>query len=76
MDDGLRELGARAHLFDRDGNDLGFCHLPRPVWVGDLAVLEDATFRVLSVVDDLDPAAAIDVLVAVEPVRKTVVSGS
>ena len=69
----LRELGARAHLFDDDGDDLGFCHLPQPVGFGDLAALDSATFRVVGVIDDFDPGDAIDVVAVVEPVRLTVV---
>jgi hypothetical protein len=61
----LRDLGARAHLFDAAGDDLGFCHLPVPVARGDLALVAGATFRVLDVVDDLAPGAAIDMLAVV-----------
>lgn len=62
----LRELGARAHLFSQDGDDLGFCHLPWPVSVGDLATVEGATFRIVDLAD-LPPGGAVDVLAVVEP---------
>jgi hypothetical protein len=45
----LRDLGTRTRLYDDDGNDLGFCDLPRPVASGDVAALEDVTFRVIGV---------------------------
>jgi hypothetical protein len=70
----LRQLGARAHLFGEDGDDLGFCHLPLPVSPGDLAALDGETFRVVGLVDDFDPGDAIDVLAMVEPVRLTIVA--
>jgi hypothetical protein len=62
----LRQLGARAHLYDASGGDIGFCHLPLPVVIGDLAALENAIFRVVGVVDGVQPGDAIDALVLVE----------
>jgi hypothetical protein len=50
----LRELGARVHLYAASGDDLGFCHPPRPVGSGDLAAIGGATFRVVGAIDDLD----------------------
>jgi hypothetical protein len=69
----LRDLSTRAHLFDDDGDDLGFSHLPRQVGSGDLAAVDGATFRVVNVIDGL-PGPAIDALVMVEPVRLAVVA--
>jgi hypothetical protein len=63
----LRELGACAHLYDESGYDRGFCHLPTPVVPGDLAANADGIFRVVAVVDELAPGAAIDLLAVVEP---------
>jgi hypothetical protein len=62
----LHSLGAHAHLFDADGDDLGFCHLPWPVARGDLAALDGKTFRVVDYVDRLAPDAVIDLLAVVE----------
>jgi hypothetical protein len=64
----LRQLGARAHLYDGHGEDLGFCHLPLPVEAGDLAAIEGATFRVAFVIDGT-PGAPIDAVAVVEPMR-------
>src|SRR5262249_60000300 len=55
----LREIGACAHLYAASGEDLGFCHLPTPVVPGDLAANADGIFRVVAVVDELAPGAAI-----------------
>jgi hypothetical protein len=60
----LRELGAHAHLFSQAGDDLGFCHLPWPVSVGDLAMVEDTTYRILELAD-LTPGGAVDLLAVV-----------
>ena len=60
----LRELGAHAHLFSQAGDDLGFCHLPWPVSVGDLAVVDGVTYRILESAD-LPPGGAVDVLAVV-----------
>ena len=62
---GLRDLGARVHLFSQDGYDLGFCHLPWPVSAGDVATVERTTFRVVKVVE-LPPGGAVDALAVVE----------
>jgi hypothetical protein len=62
---GLRDLGARVHLFSQDGDDLGFCHLSWPVSVGDLATVEGATYRIVDFVDL--PAGTVDTLAVVEP---------
>jgi hypothetical protein len=70
----LREIGARAHLYDASGDDLGFCHLPRPVVPGDLAANLDGIFRVVAVVDELARGAAIDLLAVVEPAHLLVVA--
>jgi hypothetical protein len=70
----LRDLGARARVHAEDGDDLGICDLPRPVALGDLAALEEGTFRVVDVVDGLPPGRAIDVLAVVEPVKLSVVA--
>jgi hypothetical protein len=64
----LRDLGARAYLFDAAGADIGICHLPLPVLRGDLALLAQATFRVVAIVDALPAGAAIDMLAVVEAV--------
>lgn len=60
----LSELGAHAHLFNQAGDDLGFCHLPWPVSVGDLAMVEGVTYRILEFAD-LPPDGAVDVLAVV-----------
>ncbi len=60
----LRELGAHAHLFSQAGDDLGFCHLPWPVSVGDLAMVEGTTYRILEFAD-LTPGGAVDLLAVV-----------
>ena len=65
----LRRLGAHVHLYDADFDDLGFCHLPRPVGRGDLAVVAGRTFRVVDYVDSLAPGSTIDLLAVVEPVQ-------
>jgi sugar phosphate isomerase/epimerase len=62
---GLRELGAHAHLCDTDGEDIGFCHLPWPLSLGDLAAVEGQTYRVVDFVDL--PCGEIDVTALVEP---------
>ncbi|MFL5929449.1 MAG: hypothetical protein ACJ77E_21150 [Gaiellaceae bacterium] len=62
----LRDLGVRAYLFA--GADIGICHLPLPVLRGDLALLAQAAFRVVAIVDALPAGAAIDMLAVVEPV--------
>jgi hypothetical protein len=67
------ELGVRAHLYTEEGDDLGFCHLPPPVEVGDMAAPEGAAFRVIDVIG-VRPGSAIDLLAVVEPVRPPVVS--
>jgi hypothetical protein len=63
----LRELGVRAHLFSEDGDDLGFCHLPWPLYSADLAAPEGATYRVIDYVYLRE--GAIDVIAVVEPVH-------
>jgi hypothetical protein len=61
----LRELGVRAHLFSKDADDLGFCHVPWPLSVADLVALEGAIYRVVDFVYLED--CAIDVIAIVEP---------
>jgi hypothetical protein len=63
----LRDLGVRAHLFSKDADDLGFCHVPWPLALADLVALEGATYRVVDFVYLED--CAIDVIAIVEPVR-------
>ena len=70
----LREIGACAHLYDASGDDLGFCHLPTPVVPGDLAANADGIFRVVAVVDELSPGAAIDLLAVVKPAHLVAVA--
>jgi hypothetical protein len=70
----LRQLGARAHIYNEDGTDLGYCHLPLPVEAGDLAAVDGAVFRIVGTVDGIPLGHMIDTLAVVEPVRLTVVS--
>ena len=63
----LRDLGARAHLYGEDFDDLGFCHLPQPVAIGDLAAPEGTIFRVVDVCY-LPPGGAVELIAVVEPV--------
>jgi hypothetical protein len=65
----LRQLGARAHLYDEHGEDLGYCHLPMPVEAGDLAAVDGAIFRIVGTVDGIPLGHAIDELAVVRPVR-------
>jgi hypothetical protein len=58
-------VGAHAHLYDTDGEDIGFCHLPWPLSLGDLAAVEGQTYRVVDFVDL--PCGEIDVIALVEP---------
>jgi hypothetical protein len=63
----LRDLGVRTHLFSKEADDLGFCHVPWPLSLADLVALEEATYRVVDFVYLED--CAIDVIAIVEPVR-------
>jgi hypothetical protein len=56
----LRDLAARVHLFDADGDDLGFAHAPAPVELGDVLVLADGSLcRVVTLVT-VEETAALD----------------
>jgi hypothetical protein len=41
----LRDVGARVHLYDGEGGNVGVAHAPRPVTIGDLVALDGVTYR-------------------------------
>lgn len=55
-------LGVPVRVHDMSGDDLGIAHVPTPVLVGDLVLLEQASFHVVDVVDtgQLLPIAALE----------------
>jgi hypothetical protein len=69
----LRDLGARVHLYDEEGGNVGVAHAPKPVGIGDALAIEGATFRVTDLIDRI-PGGNVDVLAVVEPVRLPVAS--
>jgi hypothetical protein len=64
----LRDVGARVHLYDEEGGNVGVAHAPKPVVIGDVLAMEGATFRVTDVIDRIH-GGNVDVLAVVEPAR-------
>jgi hypothetical protein len=58
----LRELGARVHLYDATGDDVGVAHLPRSVEPGDIAAREHGPPSRTVALVDVEPGGPVDVL--------------
>jgi hypothetical protein len=68
-----RQIGARAHVFDPDGDNLGRATLPTPVQPGDVFALKSGPLLRITAVVELDPGDAVDVVVEAEPARLPIV---
>jgi hypothetical protein len=68
-----RQLGARAHVFDSEGDNLGCATLPAPVQPDDVFALETGPLLRVTAVLELDPGGAVDVVVEAEPARLPII---
>ena len=61
-------VGVPVRVHDLEANDLGIAHLPWPIAIGDIVLLEHSGHRVYDVVPS-PPGALIAACVKVRPVR-------
>jgi hypothetical protein len=66
-------IGARARVYDQEGDDLGRVTLPTPVKTGDVFALETGPPLRVTAVLELEPGGAVDVVVEAEPARLPIV---
>jgi hypothetical protein len=66
-------LGARARVYDQEGDDLGRVTLPTPVEAGDVFAFATGPLLRVAAVIELDPGGAVDVVVEAEPARLPIV---